>query len=271
MSAMVNFRVINMGVLPTNKFWGETERVHPVSASCTLLESGGKRLLVDPSPRPPELKQLLYDNAGLRPEAIDQVFLTHWHGDHLFGIELFPNAEWLMSEAGLAEWRQAPPQVQTHVDRFLPAEGRLPAGIQLFPSPGHTLAHCSLLAQTPWGALIVAGDAVMAPEYFEAEEGYRNAVDFALSTRTIQAIDRLECFQPAHARHTQVSEKQVEGLAARGLDGLGAAPDPAHLIAILADGAHTNLAHKTFVFGDHSQTFRAKRRHRAPRLRAPSP
>jgi glyoxylase-like metal-dependent hydrolase (beta-lactamase superfamily II) len=184
----VSFRVVNMGVLPTNKFWGETERVHPVSASCTLLESGGKRLLVDPSPRPPELAQLLYDHAGLRPESIDQIFLTHWHGDHLFGIELFPNAECLMSAAGIAEWRQQPPQVQTCVACFQPAEGRLPDGIQLFPSPGHTLAHCSLLAETPWGSLIVAGDAVMTPEYFAAEEGYRNAVDFALSTKTIRAI-----------------------------------------------------------------------------------
>jgi glyoxylase-like metal-dependent hydrolase (beta-lactamase superfamily II) len=188
MSAMVRFRIINVGVLSVNQFWGETERVHQVSATCTVLESEGKRLLVDPSPHPPALKQLLYDHAGLHPETIDQIFLTHWHGDHFFGIELFPNAECLMSAAGLAEWRQQRPQDSTISDRFRPAEGRLPAGIQLFPSPGHTLAHCALLAETSSGPLIVAGDAVMTPEYFEAEQGFSNAVDFALSSKTIRAI-----------------------------------------------------------------------------------
>lgn len=182
------FRIINIGTLSMNKFWGETERVHPVSATCTLLEVGEERLLVDPSPHPPELRQLLHDRAGLQPEDIDQVFVTHFHGDHRFGVELFAGIPWLMAAAGLQEWREAKPAEADLIGRFLPAEHHLMEGVQLYAAPGHTLALHALRTETPWGRLIVAGDAVMNREYFEAEEGYRNAVDFAVSTRTVQTI-----------------------------------------------------------------------------------
>ena len=92
MTEPTTFTVINIGTLSANKFWGETERVHAVSATCTLLQVAGKRVLVDPSPYAPELGQMLYDRTGLRPDDIDQVFVTHFHGDHRFGLDLFPGS-----------------------------------------------------------------------------------------------------------------------------------------------------------------------------------
>ena len=80
------------------------------------------------------------------------------------------------------------------------AEGNLPEGIELYPCPGHTWSHCGLRVETRWGTLVVAGDSVMTPEHFQAEEGHSNAVDFALSTRTIQAIKAdAELVIPGHA------------------------------------------------------------------------
>jgi glyoxylase-like metal-dependent hydrolase (beta-lactamase superfamily II) len=64
----------------------------------------------------------------------------------------------------------------------------LPGGLSLFASPGHTHGHCSLLAETRWGPLIVSGDAVMTPEFFEPEEGFHNSLDFARAAETIRAI-----------------------------------------------------------------------------------
>ena len=52
MSELVQFVIINIGTLSMNKFWGETERLRSPSATCTLLQAGGTRLLVDPSPEP---------------------------------------------------------------------------------------------------------------------------------------------------------------------------------------------------------------------------
>lgn len=183
------FRIINIGTLSRNKFWGETSRMREdISATCTLLELGGHRLLVDPSPRREELARLLYNRAGLRPEAIDMVYVTHWHGDHLFGLRLFEHATWMMAEAGLAEWYERAPDYRHLHERFVPAEGALPEGVELFPAPGHTLSLAALKALTPWGDLIVAGDAVMNREYFAAEEGYHNSVDFDLAADTVRRI-----------------------------------------------------------------------------------
>jgi glyoxylase-like metal-dependent hydrolase (beta-lactamase superfamily II) len=186
---MGTFRILNIGALSANKFWGETERTdRTISATCTLLEYGGQRLIVDPSPHPEELAVMLFARAGLRPDAIDGVFLTHFHGDHRFGLELFPDATWMMAEAGLQEWRERAPQDHALAARFVTAEGRLPEGVALRPSPGHTPYLCALQAATPWGTLVVAGDAVMNREYFAAEEGYRNSVNFSVAAATIRQI-----------------------------------------------------------------------------------
>ena len=196
---MVQFTIVNIGTLSANKFWGETERVHPVSATCTLLEAEGRRLLVDPSPHPEALAQQLFDHAGLRPEAVDAVFCTHWHGDHRFGLELFPDRPWLMAAAGLEEWRAQSPQDAGWIDLFTPAEGRLLPGVELLASPGHTLGHHALIADTRWGPLVVSGDAVMTAEYFAAGEGYRNSVDFELAAETVRLIKaRARLVTPGH-------------------------------------------------------------------------
>ncbi len=185
----VVFRIINTGVLSQNKFWGETARMREdISATCTLLEVGGHRLLVDPSPHQEELETLLYNRAGLRPEAIDMVYVTHWHGDHMFGLRLFEHAIWLMAEAGLAEWREKAAENPQLYGRFVAAEGALPEGVEIFPAPGHTLALAALKMPTPFGDLIIAGDAVMNREYFGAAEGYHNSVDFDLAAESIRRI-----------------------------------------------------------------------------------
>jgi glyoxylase-like metal-dependent hydrolase (beta-lactamase superfamily II) len=183
------FRIINIGTLSQNKFWGETQRMREdISATCTLLEVGDHRILVDPSPRREALAQMLFNRAGLRPSAIDMVYVTHWHGDHLFGLRLFEDAVWLMAEDGIAEWHERAPDYRHLSDRFQPAEGALPSGVALFPAPGHTPALTALRVDTRWGPLIIAGDAVMNREYFAAEEGYRNSIDFDAAANTIRRI-----------------------------------------------------------------------------------
>jgi glyoxylase-like metal-dependent hydrolase (beta-lactamase superfamily II) len=188
MTYFVDFTIINIGTLSVNKYWGETERLRHPTATCSLLSTKKTNLLVDPSPHAPELKKMLFANSGLTPDKIDIVFVTHFHGDHLFGINLFPDAKWLMAEAGVDEWLQASRGKQPLLHRFQKAEGNLPDEFKLTASPGHTMGLHTLNVLTKWGNLTVAGDAVMTADYFYNEEGYSNSIDFSLATKTIQSI-----------------------------------------------------------------------------------
>jgi glyoxylase-like metal-dependent hydrolase (beta-lactamase superfamily II) len=131
---------------------------------------------------------MLFNRAGLKPDAIDSVFVTHFHGDHRFGLELFDHATWFMAEEALATWQARSPQDAALIERFTPAQGQLPEGVELYPAPGHTTTLHALKTSTRWGDLIIAGDAVMNREYFEAEEGYRNSVDFDQAAETVRRI-----------------------------------------------------------------------------------
>jgi glyoxylase-like metal-dependent hydrolase (beta-lactamase superfamily II) len=181
--------IINIGSLSMNKFWGETERLRQPTATCTLLTlPDGSRLLADPSPMREELVSLLFARAGLRPAQVDLVFVTHWHGDHRFGLAAFPEARWLMAGAGLREWREQAPQDGAQIERFLEAERYLPDEVKLVATPGHTQGHHSLAVDTEWGRLLVAGDAVMTRDHLRTEEGHSNSVDFDEAAATIRVI-----------------------------------------------------------------------------------
>jgi glyoxylase-like metal-dependent hydrolase (beta-lactamase superfamily II) len=191
--------IINIGTLSMNKYWGETQRMRHPSATCTLIETRDARLLVDPSPEPEPLEKLLYANRGFRPRDIDMIFVTHFHGDHRFGLELFADKPLLMAAAGLAEWKAASPDEGAISGRFVDAEGRLPEGIDLIPTPGHTRAHHSIGVTTTQGRVTVAGDAVMTRDFFNAEDGFHNSADFAQVAATIRFIkSRADLVVPGH-------------------------------------------------------------------------
>lgn len=188
MTDPVAFTIVNIGTLSMNKFWGETDRKRSPNATCTLLDMNGLHLLVDPSPHPEQLEQRLFATTGLHLNGIDMVFVTHYHADHRFGLELFTGKPWLMASVGLDEWRASAPQDQALINAFSPAEHYLPAGVTLLATPGHTKTHYSLRAQTEDGWLVVAGDAVMTRDFYSAAEGFHNSVDFAAARESIQLI-----------------------------------------------------------------------------------
>ena len=202
MSDHIDFTIVNIGTLSMNKFWGETERKRSPSATCTMLDVNGLRLLIDPSPYPEQLEQRLFATTGLRLNNVDMVFVTHYHADHRFGLELFTGKPWLMAAAALDEWRAGAPHDKALFDAFWPAEQHLPGGVTLLPTPGHTKAHYSLRARTEYGWLVVAGDAVMNKDFFAASEGFHNSVDFAAARESIHLIDtNADIVVPGHGNY----------------------------------------------------------------------
>jgi glyoxylase-like metal-dependent hydrolase (beta-lactamase superfamily II) len=182
------FTIVNIGNLSMNKYWGESERTRSPSATCTLLQVDGCRLLVDPSPWAERLEEELFRTTGLQPDAVDMVFCTHVHPDHRFGLDLFPDVPWLMAGGELKAWQEGAEKHAETAARFQPAEGNLPNGLDLMPTPGHTPTHCSLALDIPWGRLVVAGDAVMTPDFWVEEDGFHNTADWDAVRDTIRRI-----------------------------------------------------------------------------------
>ena len=85
----IRFDIVNIGTLSMNKFWGETERRRSGTATCTLLAratgAAGRPVALSRSARTAALR-----HTGLRPADIDHGLLTHFHGDHRFGLAALP-------------------------------------------------------------------------------------------------------------------------------------------------------------------------------------
>jgi glyoxylase-like metal-dependent hydrolase (beta-lactamase superfamily II) len=183
--------LLTIGRLSMNKFWGETERQRSPLCTSTLLMTDAGLAIVDPSVHPPEIPALLRDQAGVRPEDVRCVLLTHFHGDHRFGLQAFPEATWQMAEPEIAYWRaRAGEDEQGLLKRILPADESPLPGCDLFPTPGHTPGHHSL--RFTWRGLrvVIAGDAVMTEDFYWAREGYLNSVDQEQAHETIDRLAR---------------------------------------------------------------------------------
>ena len=72
--------------------------------------------------------------------------------------------------------------------RFENATDRLFDAVEVIATPGHTASHRSLRFDCDGLSVVVAGDAVATRDFFRERRGYFNAVDFALSARTMDKL-----------------------------------------------------------------------------------
>jgi len=172
-----------------NSFWGETERQRGPLCTSTLIRTPAGLMIVDPSLQPDQMPALLNDQAGVGVEDVRHVFLTHFHGDHRFGLEAFPTAKWWMAEKETAFWKD---RVNGHEADLLvklrPAEDLSIRGLSTLFTPGHTPGLTSLAFDWRGQQVVVAADAAMTEEFFWAREGFHNSSDFEEAR---ESIDRL--------------------------------------------------------------------------------
>lgn len=187
---LVKWKLLTMGCLSRNKFWGEDEGKAYRRAYCTtvLLVAGGKRILVDPSFPAREMAGILNARCGLTHTDIDVVYLTHSHGDHVVDIHAFEKAAVFMAKE---EFRHLRDPKDPKLSGVKPAEEELAPGIKYIHLPGHTLGLTGLLFQSAQGRVVLASDAVMTEDFYRAKQGYFNNVDPVATVESINHIDQI--------------------------------------------------------------------------------
>jgi glyoxylase-like metal-dependent hydrolase (beta-lactamase superfamily II) len=172
--------------LPVNAFLVNT------GAKLVLVDAGGAKLIGPNGGRLPQALAL----AGVTPDQIDEVYITHMHGDHLHGTvtpeggRMFPNAIIRIAKLDLDYW--ANPQVEAAAPenqkgRFVAAKRAVAAygdrikpftlgeeltpGIKSVAAVGHTPGHSCYMVESAGAKLLLLGDLMhVAPVQFPKPE-----------------------------------------------------------------------------------------------------
>lgn len=161
-------------------------------AKLVMIDCGGAKMLGPTAGRmPAALAQ-----AGIAPEQVDEVYITHMHGDHLHGSvtpeggKVFPNAVLRIAKADVDYWANpaveaaapdnqkgrfvaAKRAVAAYGERLQPFElgAELTPGIRSVPAVGHTPGHSCYLVSSGAARLLLLGDTLhVGPVQFARPE-----------------------------------------------------------------------------------------------------
>ena len=142
-------------------------------ALCTVVLIRGQRNILVDTGHKGRVSMLMesLNGAGLKPEDIDALLLTHSHWDHTQNVDLFPNAKILMHPKEL-EYAESPKATDLATARYFHAtlqgheieevaEGaEIEPGVSVLDTPGHTRGHVSVMVETSRGRVAISGDAL---------------------------------------------------------------------------------------------------------------
>lgn len=195
--------------VPTEEFQQELRTRHRATDhvqspyTCLVVDTGAHKVLIDTgagfAPTNGRLLQNL-QAAGIAPDDVDTVILTHGHADHIGanvdadGKPTFRNARYVMSETEWKFWTGEPdlrampideeikgllvqaarhglPPLETQLD-LIEGETEILPGIHAIPAPGHTPGHLALLIASGDGQLLHMADTVLHPLLMEHPDWY---------------------------------------------------------------------------------------------------
>jgi len=133
---------------------------------------------VNPSLSPDQQMGNALKKKGINPESVKMIIQTHLHWDHCGNLNLFPNAQILVSEKELSYamnplpihyagyeafplgseplWLRAMSQVKI----IKMKEQEVAPGVRIIPAPGHTPGGLAVFLETSDGPYVIAGDVV---------------------------------------------------------------------------------------------------------------
>jgi glyoxylase-like metal-dependent hydrolase (beta-lactamase superfamily II) len=189
----------------------------PVTAFLVL--SGGRRLLMDTGFADnggPTTGRLLGNlaAAGFKPEDIDTVLITHYHGDHIQGLRrkdgslVYPNARVMVPEPEHAFWMDdarmnALPEgqrggfmVSRRVFASMPADkllrfapgSEVAPGLRSVAAFGHTPGHTLFELQSAGQSFVYVGDLTNVPALFARNPDW--AVTFDMDAEAARQVRR---------------------------------------------------------------------------------
>lgn len=188
----------------------------PVPFTTTAVRTGGQTILIDTGtgggqtggPKAGLLAQSM-TAAGIDPKSVKKILLSHFHGDHIFGLmskentQQFPDAEIIVPAAEFAWWTQPIEQIPegrrgnaqrvqatlatwknvTQVD----GEKDVAPGIRTLPAFGHTQGHTAYHVSSGNKQFIVSSDATNIAALFVKNPEWQSAFDhvpeLAIETR----------------------------------------------------------------------------------------
>ncbi len=199
---------------------GLSDRFVTIEFSATLIETGGRKVLIDPGTggQWTPTAGVMLDNmarAGFAPKDIDTVLISHFHPDHIFGLmekhtnkQIYPDAEIIVPEAEYAFWTDPGVFAKLPKDwhglakgiqatfpkwenvRRVASDSDVAPGIRSLSAPGHTPGHTAYHVSSGDTQLIVAGDVAITPALFVANPGWQVVFDAdpALAEKTRRRI-----------------------------------------------------------------------------------
>jgi glyoxylase-like metal-dependent hydrolase (beta-lactamase superfamily II) len=178
----------------------------PIPFTTLAIRTGGRLILIDTGtgsgqvggPKAGLLTQSMAA-AGLDPKDVKTIIISHFHGDHIFGLlskdnsQMFPEAEIIVPATEMKWWTQPVESIPEprrglaqRVQSTMPSwknikqvdgEADVAPGIRAIPAFGHTQGHTAHLISSGGSQLLATADATNIQSLFVKHPDWRAVFD----------------------------------------------------------------------------------------------